>query len=192
MKSGFRCLALLIPLMALFSPSEATTAVDPSGVITALKTYVSRDAVHPGETFKVAVRLGIASGWHINANPASDELLIPTSLEIAEAPGLFHVLDIVYPEPQMARLGFSESDVATYSESALIGALVQADAALKPGPYKLKGTLTWQACNDVSCLPPESRTLEIEVVVVGPRLETHAADAELFKRLVFGLSPNPR
>ena len=118
------------------------------------------------------MRLTIGPEWHINANPASDEFLIPTSLEFAAEPLLFHALDIVYPEAQMVRLGFSASDVAVYSESALIGALVKADASLKPGTYALKGTVTFQACNDVSCLPSESRDFEMAVVVVESERET--------------------
>lgn len=92
----------------------------------------------------------------------------------------------------MLRLGFSKNDVAVYSESALIGALVRADIALKPGTYKLKGTVCWQACNDVSCLPPESRAFEMAIDVVGPERETHDAHAELFKGMVFAPAPDAR
>jgi DsbC/DsbD-like thiol-disulfide interchange protein len=178
--------------MAVIALAEATPASAPSDVITELKTYVSRDFVHAGEMFKTAVQLTIGREWHINANPASDELLIPTSLEFEGDAGPFHILDIIYPEPQMARLGFSESDVAVYSESALIGALFRIDAALKTGTYKLKGTVAWQACNDVSCLPPESRAFEIVIVVVEPGQETHDAHTGLFQGIVFYLSPKRR
>lgn len=185
-------MALTALILGVLAPSPATPTGDPGDVVTDVRTYVSKDSVHAGETFKVAVRLAIGRGWHINANPASDELLIPTSLEIADDTGAFHVLDIAYPDPQMVRLGFSESDVAVYSESALVGALVQADARLKPGTCKLKGTASWQACNDVSCLPPESRAFEILIVVVAPGKETHDAHVGLFEGMEFDLSPNPR
>lgn len=176
-------------IMAVSAPIDATMASGPDDVMTELKTFVSKDKVHPGETFKVALRLAIGRGWHINANPASDELLIPTSLEFEGAVGPLHVLDIVYPEPRMARLGFSETDVAVYSESALIGALVRAADPLKPGAYTLKGTVTWQACNDVSCLPPESREFEIGIVVVPPGWETHDVNTGVFDSIEFGSAP---
>ena len=113
-------------LMAVSGSRRNSDGFYPGDVITELRTYTSRDAVHAGETFKAAVRLMIGPEWHINANPASNEYLIPTSLEFAPGPLPFHVLDIVYPEALMVRLGFSESDVAVYSESVLIGALVEA------------------------------------------------------------------
>ncbi len=81
----------------------------------------------------------------------------------------------------MVRLGFSASDVAVYSESALIGALVKADASLKPGTYALKGTVTFQACNDVSCLPPESRDFEMTIVVVESERETREIDTDVLR-----------
>jgi thiol:disulfide interchange protein DsbD len=140
----------------------------------------------------LAVRLTIEPEWHINANPASDEFLIPTSLEFASDALPFHVLDTVYPEALMVRLGFSESDVAVYSESALIGALVKADDSLRPGTYQLKGQVMWQACNDVSCLPPESRDFEMTIVVVGSGQETHDIDADVFAAMKFGPEAAPR
>jgi DsbC/DsbD-like thiol-disulfide interchange protein len=188
-KTGFQRLAATALFMGVLVPIDATTASGPSDVITELKTYVSRDKVHAGETFKAALRLTIGRGWHINANPASDELLIPTSLEIAAGDGLFHSLDFVYPEPRMVRLGFSETDVAIYAENVLLGALVRADDSLMPGTYTLKGTVTWQACTDVSCLPPESREFEIGIVVVPPGRETHDANGEVFEGMKFESSP---
>ncbi len=184
--------ALLAFIMGAMAPTNAALASDTDDVITELKTYISRDGVHPGETFKAALRLTIGRGWHINAHPANDGLLIPTSLEIADDAGPFRALDIVYPEPRMARLGFSETDVAVYSENVLMGALVRADASLRPGTYRLKGMVTWQACNDVSCLPPESREFEIGVTVVPSERETHDINAGIFEGMKFVPSPTLR
>ncbi|MBE3087822.1 MAG: hypothetical protein IMZ71_01720, partial [Chloroflexi bacterium] len=158
--------ALSMVLGAWFPMSEAI-AYGENAVITEMKTYISRDMVHAGETFKAAVRLDIGPGWHVNANPVNDEFLIPTTVQIV-GEGRFTALDTIYPEPVLARLPFSEADVALYSESAVIGVLLRADDGLAPGSYRLKGTVTWQACNDVSCLPPETRDFELEVVVVEP------------------------
>jgi thiol:disulfide interchange protein DsbD len=179
-------------LIGALTSVGATLASGPGDVITGMKAYVSRDKVHAGETFKAALRLDIGPGWHVNANPVSDELLLPTILKIEDRAGPFFVLDILYPEPRMAHLGFSETAVAVYSEAALIGALVRAGDFLKPGTYALKGTVTWQACNDISCLPPESREFEMDIVVVEPGQETHGINAEVFKGMKFGFSPTLR
>jgi len=172
---------------ALLSAAEATARWD-RDVVTGMKTYVSRDRVHAGETFQAALRLEIGPGWHVNANPVNDDFLIPTTVEIG-GEGRFTALDTIYPEPVLARLPFSETDVALYSGSALIGVLLRTDNGLVPGSYRLKGSVTWQACNDVSCLPPETREFEVEVIVAEPGEATKAANADVFEKI--GFAPRP-
>jgi DsbC/DsbD-like thiol-disulfide interchange protein len=173
---------------ALLSGATATARGE-NAVITEIKTYVSRDMVHAGETFEAALRLDVGPGWHVNANPVNDEFLVPTTLEIGRQ-GRFTALDTVYPVPVLARLPFSEADVALYTESVLIGVLLRADDGLARGSYVLKGTVTWQACNDVSCLPPETRGFEFEVVVAEPGQATKAMNADVFEKI--GFTPRPR
>ena len=180
--------ALSMVMGAWFSMSEGTARGE-NAVVTEMKTYVSRDMVHAGETFQAALRLDIGPGWHINANPVNDEFLIPTTVEL-RGEGRFAALDTAYPEPVLARLPFSEADVALYSESALIGVLIRADAGLAPGNYRLKGTVTWQACNDVSCLPPETRDFELKIVIAERGQVTKAVNADVFEKIGFG--PRPR
>jgi DsbC/DsbD-like thiol-disulfide interchange protein len=153
-------------------------------VITKMKMFLARDAVHPGETFKAALRLSIGPDWHINANPVNDDFLVPTTLEF-RADRNFKVVNIIYPPPLPARFEFSESEVFVYAESALIGVLFKAGDKVLPGTYKLKGALSYQACNDSSCLPPEALSVEFEVKVVDFETPTGAINAEMFSRIRF-------
>jgi len=153
-------------------------------VITRMKIFLGRDAVYPGETFKAALQLSIGPDWHINANPVNDDFLIPTTLEF-RADGNFKVLNTIYPPPLSARFEFSESEVFVYVESALVGVLFKAGDKVLPGTYKLKGALSYQACNDSSCLPPESLGVEFEVKVVDFETPTGAVNAEIFSRIRF-------
>lgn len=153
-------------------------------VVTEMKTFLARDAVHPGETFKAALRLSIGPDWHINANPVNDDFLIPTTLEFGEDRN-FMVVNTIYPPPLPARFEFSESEVYVYAESALIGVLVKAGDMVLPGTYILRGALTYQACNDSSCLPPETLSVEFEVKVVDFETLTGAVNAEIFSRIRF-------
>ena len=90
------------------------------------------------------VRLEIAAGWHVNANPASMEFLVPTRLG---GP----VRDVVYPAGERRRFAFADEELAVYS-----GAVALAGAAA-PGARVVR--LTYQACDDDRCLPPA--TLEL-------------------------------
>jgi thiol:disulfide interchange protein DsbD len=153
-------------------------------VITKMKMFLARDAVHPGETFKAALRLSIGPEWHINANLVNDDFLVPTTLEF-RADRNFKAINTIYPPPLPARFEFSESEVFVYAESALIGVLLKAGNNILPGTYKLKGALSYQACNDRSCLPPETLSVEFEVNVVDFEIATEAVNEGIFSRIRF-------
>ena len=153
-------------------------------VVTEMKTFLAKDAMHPGETFKTALLLSIGPDWHINANPVNDDFLIPTTLEFRED-GNFKTVNAIYPPPLPARFEFSESEVFVYAESALIGVLIKVGNKVLPGIYTLKGALTYQACNDSSCLPPETVSVEFKVKVVDFETPTGEVNAEIFSRIRF-------
>jgi len=153
-------------------------------LVTDMKTFLARDAVHPGETFKAALLLSIGPDWHINANPVNDDFLIPTTLEFRED-GNFKAVNTIYPPSLPARFEFSESEVFVYAESALIGVLIKVGNNLLPGIYTLMGALTYQACNDSFCLPPETVSVEFKVKVVDFETPTGEVNAEIFSRIRF-------
>ena len=96
------------------------------------------------------VRLEIAAGWHVNANPASQEFLIPTAVEAADG----EVRAVAYPEGERFRFAFAEDELAVYSGTVEIpGELRVADGA------RLR--VTYQPCDDERCLPPVTREIPV-------------------------------
>ena len=176
--------ALRIVVFAMAFLGAGTAFRVRQDVITEMKMFLARDAVHPGETFKAAIRLSIGPDWHINANPVNDDFLIPTTLEF-RADRNFRVVNTFYPPPLPARFEFSDSEVFVYAENALIGVLFKAGDKVLPGTYKLKGALSYQACNDSFCLPPETLSVEFEVKVVDFETLTGAVNADVFSRIRF-------
>jgi hypothetical protein len=156
----------------------------PSDAVTEVKTFVSRDRVHAGERFKVAVRLAIGTGWHINASEVNDDFLVPTIIEI-EKNDLFRVEDTAYPPAFTVKFDFSEADALVFTGDALFGMMVIAGDGVAPGIYKLKGSVLVQACNAKSCLAPETLGFEIAVAVAESDQITNPAHAEIFDGIVF-------
>ncbi len=111
---------------------------------------LTRSAASPSE---VLVRLKISQGWHVNANPASLDFLIPTRVEPAR-PG--SRIDVVYPDGSRYHPRFSREPLSVYEGEVEIQ--VRSSAPLPTGE---KLALTFQACDDSSCLPPE--TVELAV-----------------------------
>ncbi|MFQ5742816.1 MAG: thioredoxin domain-containing protein [Acidobacteriota bacterium] len=92
------------------------------------------------------VKLEIDEGWHINANPASLDYLIPTTVE---GP----VRKLSYPLAQSLRFAFAADELAVYTGRA--GIRGEASSAVR------SIRLTYQACDDSRCLPPVTKTLSL-------------------------------
>jgi DsbC/DsbD-like thiol-disulfide interchange protein len=152
--------------------------------IVEIKSYISKDGVHPGETFKVAVLVKINPGWHIHANELSDQFLIPTEL-LFETNEKFEVTQYHYPDPKLEKYEYSESELEVYDGEIIIGALVKTSSALKPGKYTLKGELDYQACDDRSCLSPKKIEFEIAFKSVPLSKKMKAINKNIFSKLNF-------
>jgi hypothetical protein len=92
------------------------------------------------------VRLAIGEGWHINANPASLDFLIPT-----EVSG--RVRSVAYPKPERLRFSFADQELEVYRGQAKIRGEVEEAATVIE--------LTFQACDDRRCLPPVTKRLAL-------------------------------
>jgi thiol:disulfide interchange protein DsbD len=121
--------------------------------------------VAAGASAEAVVNLTIMPGWHINANPPSPDM-IPTAVTAASPPGIT-VRGALYPPAREEKLSFSEDVIRVYDGTVAVRVpiVVAADAA--SGRHKLKGTLSFQSCNDQVCLPPARIAFTIELMVTG-------------------------
>ena len=99
-------------------------------------------------------------GWHLNANPASLDFLIPTKLALISsrsgAPAGADLQAVVYPPGSDYRPRFSLEPLAVYKGEVAI------EAGLPPSlAPDAELALTFQACDATTCLRPEVLRLEI-------------------------------
>lgn len=172
---------LIFGLVFLFGYSLSSSEEEE---IVKVKTFISKNGIHPGETFKVALFVQISPPWHIHASELSDEFLIPTEMIFEENENL-EVTQYYYPEPKSEKFEYSDSELQIYDEEVIMGALIKASSELQPGEYKLKGKLGYQACDDRSCLPPKKVEFEILVKIIPVSQETEDIHPEIFSKLDF-------
>lgn len=111
----------------------------------------------PGQQRRLLVDLTVKPSWHVNANPASLEFLIPTEVVASSDDGAVS-LDIEYPRGREIDAGLG-SPIRIYEGTVTLPATIGPDAAV---PTKI--TVRAQACNDTGrCLPPA----EIESPIAG-------------------------
>ncbi|MFO7448006.1 MAG: cytochrome c biogenesis protein CcdA, partial [Ignavibacteriaceae bacterium] len=152
-----------------------------------VETYQSFDRVYSGGELKLALKVDIEKSWHINSNKPYDDFLIPTSLKITG--DNFSLTKTSYPPAQDLTLAFSENPLSVWEEQIFIGGLIKVKENIKPGIYPLIITLNYQACNDNSCLPPNSVTDTIEVVVSGTQTPAKEINQDIFKNIDLTYTP---
>ncbi|MEE2672275.1 MAG: DUF255 domain-containing protein [Myxococcota bacterium] len=101
-----------------------------------------------GSASQVLLHVKIVQGWHVNANPASLEFLIPTRVEPTRPDTQ---IQVDYPEGSRYHPRFSPEPLSVYEGEIEIS--VHSGAPLPTGEEL---ALTFQACDDRNCLPPET------------------------------------
>ncbi|MEW6753966.1 MAG: DUF255 domain-containing protein [Candidatus Latescibacterota bacterium] len=134
---------------------------------------LSADRLIPGRAFTIAVRLEVAPGWHINANPASYDFLIPTTVQLASDPLAsdlpVEVVSVDYPPAGVFRPAFADDSLSVYSGRVVVQVTLRLGAAAPPGASgRLALRLGYQACDETQCLAPAEVIVPVEVAVAGP------------------------
>ena len=109
----------------------------------------------------VEIHLEIAEGWHVNANPASQDMLIPTSVSLdPDAPA--ELVSVDYPEGELVHFDFSGESLSVYEGTVTIPARLQRKSDNPEENYlPLDLEIRYQACNDLICLEPTTTKVRL-------------------------------
>jgi len=183
MRIPYRLLVLPGLIAAAVAALAPPLAAQEDGHVVEVRSLVSRDAVRPGETFKAAVILKIRAGFHINDNAPLDEFMIPTAIGIEDGQG-FEAVEFFYPAARRARFSYADNELAVYDGEVVLGVLLKAGDGLAPGDRALKAVLSYQACDNESCLAPRELPFAI-AVPVSAKGGSKEAHREVFDKIPF-------
>jgi thiol:disulfide interchange protein DsbD len=157
-------LAWAVPVGAQMSGGGASAP--PPKAETLVKASATPTSIAAGGRAEVMVRIEIASGWHVNANPPSPDYMIPTTLTLTGAAGVTPG-KVSYPAGQPMKLAFDENPLSVYSGEVTAKVALAAGRKAVNGKHALQGKARFQACNDQVCLAPVSVPFTLEVTVSG-------------------------
>ncbi|MDR3637686.1 MAG: DUF255 domain-containing protein [Isosphaeraceae bacterium] len=166
---GFPCMLLGLEeyLDARPTPEVVAGAALPGGndVLSAEAALdLGGGKVGPGATLDVTVTVTLKKGWHIYANPTSDDLK-PTTLVVAPDQDAT-LVKVTYPAGESKQLvSTGDAKVAVYEGRVVLAAQVKLGQG--PPPDALKLQLRYQACDDRACLAPA--TLAVPVSLIAKR-----------------------
>ncbi len=138
---------------------QTTNEAAPADVV---RVDVPAVEVKAGDSRVAEVKLTIAQGYHINANPPTFSYLKATELTVEPGQGVTAGKP-TYPASVTRKFSFSKDPLAVYEGETAIKLPLAAAADAKKGAQTLKGKLRVQACDDEKCYPP--RTLEASIPV---------------------------
>ena len=113
-----------------------------------------------GRTVQGTIVMDIPSGYHANSNRPLERFLIATQLQI-EAPQGIRVGPIVYPRALLRSLKFSKNKVSVFEGRTTIRFSVTVPRDFRGNSAELKAHLKYQACNDDTCFPPQTREVKL-------------------------------
>jgi len=109
-----------------------------------------------GNSLTVTALLDIAKGWHVNANPASFDFLISTSVDVREDSGKAEV-EPVYPKAHA--MATPLGDIKVYEGKVSIPVKV----TLPGNAENLRLLVRAQACKDATCLAPSDWIVPVKL-----------------------------
>ena len=116
---------------------------------------IGGDDALAGNSGEIVLKLDIEPGWHVNANPASMEFLIPTAASTS-VNGQSLDIPTQYPRGRVSDITLGDTALEVYDDKASIRLLPdEKQTAMLKEAGKLDMTVRVQACSDEGvCLAP--------------------------------------
>ncbi len=139
---------------AAAQPSPAASAQEESKNKVKVHTHILHE--QSTDTKKIVeITVDIEDGWHLNANPASLDFLIPTTADIqTDQPS---EVNITYPKAENYTTSLGE--IGVYTGKAKITATVTAEQPIDESKMRL--LMQVQACRESTCYPPSQIAVNI-------------------------------
>ena len=126
-----------------------------------LVTTTTEVQAEKGGIYNVKLRLKIAAGWHINANPAGQANLIPTTLTVdTETP--VEIVDVAYPKGRTAHFEFSDESLNVYEGNLTLPLKLKLKSNREKN-VQVTLKLTYQSCNETECLLPQTLDIPLDL-----------------------------
>lgn len=145
------------------------------------KIYPYFDKLQRGGKCPVAIELTIANEWHINANPAHPDFMIPTEIKITSEQKV-KMTKVKYPAHELLEVEGQDEPSHVYGGKVIIYALLETDAAEMAEKADVEVEIKFQACNSKTCEPPDSIKLKGKLTLADPGDEINRINEAKFPK----------
>jgi thiol:disulfide interchange protein DsbD len=138
--------------------------------VVSVKVVPPANLLKPGQAAPFTLELTIRPPYHINAEQPLDDFLVGTSIEFKPVEGATFG-KIVFPPSELRKLDLSPNPLAIYEGKVTVAAEVVLAAGFKGAELPIEGKVAYQACDNLSCLPPTDAAFAAKVAVAGGKTE---------------------
>ena len=142
-------------------PAPLSTEGEP---VSAIEVIPATVVLSPGQPTTFDVRLRVADGWHINANPASPSHLVPTTVTLTSN-GAVHIDQVTYPAGKPLAMGNLDDRLLVYDGTVVLSVQASLTPQATPDDMTIVLRLSYQACDNQRCLAPTQREVRVPIRV---------------------------
>ncbi len=132
-------------------------------VVSAKINYESNE-IEAGKDLVILVDVNIKDGWHINSAKVLDEYSIPTQVSLESGEG-FSIKSVNYPEGEIVAISWG-GNMSLYEGKLSIPLKISTDPDLAVGLHVLKLKISYQACNNATCMSPDNIIVGTDIRVL--------------------------
>ena len=142
------------------------------------------DGVHAGQPARVALRVALPDGVHVQSNAPRDPMLIATAITVTPPLGV-SVQEVAYPAASDFAQAGQATPLAVFEQRFAIGIRLTVADDVQPGELAVPVRLRYQACDRTTCFAPLREDITATLRVVARDVKTVARFSELFDALPF-------
>jgi thioredoxin:protein disulfide reductase len=181
MKFNRSYLLLLFTLLAFSNVTFSQFGFQNNDIVD-LTAYQSFNKIQPEGEIKIAFKVTVDEGWHINSDKPKEDFLIPTEIKISSETSI-QKSDIVFPEAHVIKLDFSDVPVSVFEGEVYIGTTIKIPKNAELGEKQIYIEFTYQGCNNVTCMAPNSILDTLIVNVVDKSEQIQEINSDIFGNL---------
>ena len=165
----------LASMMTLGAQSRLKASID---------VVLDADGVHAGQSARVALRVALPEGIHVQSNAPRDPFLIATATTVPPTAGVT-VVEVVYPPATDFRQAGQSTPLTVFEQRFAIGLKLAIAPGTTAGDLLVPIQLRYQPCDATTCFAPAREQLTATLHVVPGGVTPKPQFADLFNGLRF-------
>jgi cytochrome c biogenesis protein CcdA/thiol-disulfide isomerase/thioredoxin len=151
---------------------------------------VESDGVRAGGPVRVALKVALPDGYHVQSNKPRDPSLIPTEVTV-DAPAGVQVLETVFPEAEDFKQEGLPEPLLVFEREFVIGVRLAVAENVPAGELVVPVRLRYQACDDKMCYAPSNAQSQWTLNIVGTSAAVTPKHGDIFGAIAFGTGEAP-